>query len=51
MSDTDFSARKREAAPVHRRSLEFQRLDALLRIEEKIEALLQTIKEKHERSH
>jgi hypothetical protein len=34
MDDTDFTARKRPFAPVHRRSLELQQLDALLRIEE-----------------
>jgi hypothetical protein len=34
MNDTDFAERKRPFAPVHRRSIELQQLDALLRIEE-----------------
>jgi len=38
MDDTDFAARKRPFAPVHRRSIEIQQLDALLRIEELLTA-------------
>lgn len=34
MSENDFTERKRLFAPVHRRSIEIQQLDALLRIEE-----------------
>lgn len=47
MDETDFAARKRPFAPVHRRSIELQRLDALLRVEEKLEDLLKLLKEKH----
>jgi hypothetical protein len=39
----DFAERKRPFAPVHRRSLEIQQLDALLRIEELTQQLIDTL--------